>query len=170
MKANILQHELVTVMLRCITHYRIVAKQHEDKDFWKDIAPKETIENRALVREQTSHLSNFLKNGSLYYQVIHDDTCDTSFLDLNRAFANYCQFDLKIAPLSIGDDEFPIKHAGYISDEKWYCKVCNSRHNRKLCDNYDKMQNSNASHYNKKNKTRRRIIKHMRIIQKQKTY
>jgi hypothetical protein len=164
LKEDIMESELVHVMLRCIMLYRKTAFLNFRKEFWEHIAPKEMLENKTEVTEETNRLANFITNGGSYYQVIREIGSVTDLSALDKAFSNHCLFDLKLRNKHLGKDYYPIKSCGYLMEERNICKICGKVALVSNCNT------PGDNHYSPDNRTKKVVILDMRIIHTQREY
>jgi phage/plasmid-associated DNA primase len=153
LKANIIETELTTVMLRCMFAYREKCAEIGSRDFWKCM-PKALRDAQDEVKQESNPLANFLANGSSYYQIIHEELAVTTLVDLSKAYSNYMEFDMKKPKQVLGTDFYPIKAAGFAMNKINMCKNCKKPADRKLC----------GEHYNHLNRAKRMCILGMRIL------
>jgi hypothetical protein len=148
-----MRDELVTVMLRCISRYRLACDRFSGLDFWTKVAPIGLRELQEETKTATNHLANFIANGDNYYQIIHETGALTPFNDLEKAYSNHMKFQHKIDKAKIGGDRHPIKAAGFIVESVNLCKTCHLQCSKATC----------GAHYNAANRYRKLIVQNMRI-------
>ena len=153
LKHDIIQHELVTVIVRCITAYRRIVAQKPSADFWTKIAPLPLQEIQAETKAETNPLANFLRNGDNYYQIIRDDTGVTALSDLEKAFSNHMRISHKVEKAKLGSDYHPIRSEGYKIDSVNLCKECHQKCSKATC----------GCHYNKANRYKKVVVSGMTI-------
>ena len=158
-KTNLLEEivaqELPYIMFRCISKYRQYVETLGTADFWKSL-PSYMHETSTDVNTTTNPLSNFLANGSPYYQITFEKGSTTELTELKRAFMNYMKFDCGKRGYSFPTDMHPIREAGYTIETVNICKVCLRRANKANC----------GDHYTRQNRRKRKCILNMKIINK----
>jgi hypothetical protein len=118
--------------------------------------PKVLRKAQDQIKKDTNPLTNFLANGSGFVQVIHEEGVVTTLEQLNKAYSNWMEFDMKKPRQTIGSDYFPITHAGYTMKSVNICKLCGKKSSKKTC----------GAHYNSDNRTKRMCILNMRLFTK----
>ena len=153
LKHDIIKHELVTVIVRCITAYRRLVAQKPTADFWTKIAPRALQEIQSETKAETNPLANFLRNGDSYYQIIRDDTGITALSDLEKAYSNHMRIWHKVEKAKLGYDYHPIRSEGYKIECVNLCKECHNKSSKAVC----------GSHYNKANRYKKVVVSGMTI-------
>jgi hypothetical protein len=153
LKQKIIDNELVTVLLRCLSLYRVTANNTKGKEFWSHVAPQGLKDAQAQVKEETNFLANFLKNGDDYYQILHKEGHLTTLENLNKAFSNHMKYKHKIEKATIGTDHYPIKAAGFTIRRVHLCKTCHVPASKETC----------GAHYNPDNRYRRFVVVDMQL-------
>ena len=153
LKHDIIKHELVTVIVRCITAYRRLVAQKPTADFWTKIAPRALQEIQSETKAETNPLANFLRNGDSYYQIIRDDTGITALSDLEKAYSNHMRICHKVGKAKLGSDYHPIRSEGYKIECVHLCKECHHKCSKAVC----------GSHYNKANRYKKVVVSGMTI-------
>lgn len=153
LKEEIIQNELVTVIVRCITAYRRIAAQRASVDFWNKIAPSALREIQTETKAETNPLANFLRNGDNFYQVVKHDTSVTPLSELEKAFSNHMRYTHKVEKAKLGSDYHPLRNEGYKIESIHLCKECHQKCNKETC----------GSHYNKANRYKKVVVSGMMI-------
>lgn len=153
MQERMLQNELPTIIGRCIAGYHRHRSIVGSGDFWSFVPPM-LVHTQEEMRNATDELSNFITEGSSYYQIIKKPGSVTLLSDLGKAFSNYMQFERKRKGVIMGTDLFPIKTAGFTVETKYGCKVCAKPHGKSNC----------GSHYDRQNRKKMQWIRDMEIV------
>jgi hypothetical protein len=153
LKEEIIQKELVTVIVRCITAYRRITAQKASVDFWNKIAPSALREIQAETKAETNPLANFLRNGDNFYQVVKHDASVTPLSELEKAFSNHMRINHKVEKAKLGSDYHPLRNEGYKIECIHLCKECHQKSNKATC----------GSHYNKANRYKKVVVSGMMI-------
>ena len=153
LKDEILEKELVSVLVRCLTAYRRTVAQHRGADFWNKIASPDLLDVQSETKEKTNHLTDFIANGDDYYQIIFSEGSVTPLCDLEKAFCNHMRFHHKQDRARLGSDFHPLKQAGYKVETSNLCKNCNMPCTRATC----------GAHYNARNRYKKVVVKNMLI-------
>jgi len=152
LKEKIIKGELASILIRCIRAYRAKVVEVGAQDFWKCV-PQALIDERNAVKEEANYLQKFLANGSSACQVIHQAGACTSLMELEKAFSQFMENDMK-KPGSIGTDFFPIKNAGFTMQKLHICKVCGWKASKSEC----------GEHYDPQNRAKRLSVMDMAIV------
>lgn len=153
MEDNILKIELVQVIGRCIAAYHDLLRRIGSGDFW-NFVPRLILQGQEEMRNATDELSNFIANGSAYYQIVKKQGAVTNMRDLAKAYSNYMQFERKRRGVVMGTDLFPIKTAGFVVETKYGCKICSKPHGKLNC----------GDHYDRQNRQKMQWIRDMEIV------
>lgn len=153
MEANIIAHELHQLVGRCIGAYHQLLAVIGKSDFWSHVPPM-ILQGQEEMRNATDELSNFIANGSSYYQIVKTQGAMTKLQDLAKAYSNYMQFERKRRGVVMGTDLFAIKTAGFTVLTKFGCKVCGKPHGKNNC----------GSHYDRQNRQKMQWIQDMEIV------
>jgi len=154
-KGKILTNELVAIMMRCIFAYRNYVSSNGIADFWVR-APLALQNAQSDIRVATSDLTDFLTNGSSYYQIVKKIGSQTTLAELGKAFSYFMEYDKKKRGVLMGTDLFPIKAAGFIVKSSTKCKICQLSCNKRNC----------GDHFHRQNKRNVHVIVDMEIIRK----
>lgn len=153
MLSRILKDELCYILIRCIMRYHAHIETVGSDDFWAHV-PRLIAAGQDELRNATDDLSNFISNGSSYYQIVRSPGKETSVADLGKAFSNYMQFERKKRGVVMGTDMFPVKAAGFTVAFRWICKICGGHHTKASC----------GLHYDRNNRVRLKYVVDMEIV------
>lgn len=153
MQARILNDELVQIIGRCVASYHQHRVVVGSADFWAHVPPM-ISQGQEEMRNATDELSNFIANGSSYYQIIKKPGAMTNVRELAKAFTNYMQFEKKRRGVVMGSDLFPIKAAGFVIETKYGCKMCPRPHGKINC----------GTHYDRQNRQKMQWVVDMEIL------
>lgn len=140
--------------------FRRVIQIYHDKrllvghgDIWK-FAPPMVLRAKDELCVVTDPLTEFINNGSRYFQCIYVQGAVTTLADLNAAFNKFMEHERKIKGKIIGRDFYPLRKAGFEVVRANRCKVCQKSPSMLNC----------GDHYNIRNKHMVRVVNHMELV------
>ena len=129
---KIISDELPYIWLRCVIKYAQKREQVAAEDIWKFAPPNVRMAKEDLT-VFTDPLSEFIANGSKYYQVMREPGAYTSIHDLSAAFSKFMEFERKVKNVIIGKNYYPIRAAGFVIERTHVCKICNLKRTKQNC-------------------------------------
>jgi phage/plasmid-associated DNA primase len=159
LRDSIIQHELVTILLRCIKRYHALLAEKRNAGFWSQVAPQALKDVKEELTVATNPLANFIANGDEYWNVIYtaNESDVVALAEFQSSFEKHMRFAKKQRDFKMGDDFQPLKAAGFRIATVHVCKVCGRKASAINC----------GDHYlGGRNRRKKKSITNMKLVAK----